>query len=248
MSAREIIICKDQEEIFQKAAEMFVGLANEAIERSGRFSVALSGGSTPRGMYLLLASDAFCNQVDWSKVHIFWGDERSVAADHKDSNYRMALESMLSKLPLPTENIYRMPAEEADIEAAALAYEKKIREFFSLADGQWAAFDLVLLGMGDDGHTASLFPGTKALSETRRIVVANWVEKLSTNRMTLTYPAINHAKNVLFMAAGAAKTAPLKEVLKGEKNPNLYPSQLINPENGKLYWMIDEAAAGDEKY
>lgn len=244
---REIIVCKDQQEIFTKAAELFVELAASSIADHANFSVALSGGSTPKGMYALLASDAYRDRVDWSRVHLFWGDERSVAPDHENSNYRMANEAMISKLPIPAENVHRMVAEAADIAAAAAEYEARVRNFFGVeGDGQ-PSFDLILLGMGDDGHTASLFPGTAALNEQARAVVSNYVEKLSTYRMTLTAPAINNARNVVFMAAGAGKRQPLREVLAGEWNPSVYPSQLIRPA-GRLIWLVDEAATGGADY
>jgi 6-phosphogluconolactonase len=245
---REIIVCQNQEDIFKRAADLFVKLANERIDSQGRFSVALSGGSTPRGMFALLASDDYRSRVDWSKVHLFWGDERSVAPDHKDSNYRMANEAMISKVPVPPENVNRMQAEESDIDAAAAKYETLLKQHFNLKEGQWPQFDLLLLGMGDDGHTASLFPGTKALAEKDRIVVSNWVEKFNTNRMTMTAPAINNSRVILFMAAGEGKRGPLKEVLSGKRNTDLYPSQLIEATDGKVIWMVDEAAVGEESY
>lgn len=246
--AREVIVCKDQQEIFTRSAELFVELAGSSIADHASFSVALSGGSTPKGMYALLASDTYRDRVDWSRVHLFWGDERSVAPDHENSNYRMANEAMISKLPIPVENVNRMEAEAADIASAAAEYEARIRAFFGIEEGTQPCFDLILLGMGDDGHTASLFPGTTALQEQTRTVVPNYVEKLSTYRMTLTAPAINNAHNVVFMAAGAAKQRPLREVLAGEWNPNVYPSQLIRPVHGRLIWLVDEAATGGINY
>ncbi|MEW6730490.1 MAG: 6-phosphogluconolactonase [Acidobacteriota bacterium] len=245
---RQVIVCHDEEDIFVRAADLFTQLASESVAARGRFSVALSGGNTPHGLYTKLASDLYRNRIDWSRVHLFWGDERSVPVDHKDSNYRMANEALISKISIPSENIYRMSAEEADIGTAAANYEATIRRFFNLQEGSWPRFDLILLGMGDDGHTASLFPGTQALAEKQRIVVKNWVEKFNTNRMTLTAPAINHGRNILFMTAGEKKRGPLKEVLVGVRNPELYPSQLIQPLDGKLIWLVDEAATGGEKY
>ena len=245
---REIIVCHSQEEIFTKSADMFTTLASEAIAARGQFTVALSGGSTPKGMYTLLASDSYKGKVDWNKVQLFWGDERSVAPDNDQSNYRMANEAMISKVSIPVENVHRMQAELADIETAAKDYENILKQVCHSGDGEQPCFDLILLGMGDDGHTASLFPGTKALREKERSVVVNWVEKFNTNRMTFTAPAINHARNIVFMAAGANKLQPLKEVLTGERNPELYPSQLVQPTNGKLIWLVDDAATGGEKY
>lgn len=247
MANREINVSKNQEEIFAKSANIFTQLASQAIAARGQFSVALSGGSTPKGMYTLLASDAYKDKIEWAKVHLFWGDERSVPPTDSQSNYRMANESMISKISIPTENVHRMHAEAQDIESAAKAYEASLKRVLNFTSGQ-PCFDLILLGMGDDGHTASLFPGTKALAEKDRIVVVNWVEKFGTNRMTFTAPAINNARNVVFMAAGESKRQPLKEVLTGARNPELYPSQLVQPTNGKLIWLIDEAATGGEQY
>lgn len=245
--ARQVLVCKDEHAIFTQAAEMFAQLAAEAIALYGRFTVALSGGSTPKSMYQLLAKD-YQDRIEWSKVHLFWGDERSVPPTDDQSNYRMANEAMISKLPIPTGQVYRMTAEAVDMEAEALNYEAIVRRVFQLSEGEMPAFDLFLLGMGDDGHTASLFPGTQALTETKRMVVVNWVEKFHTNRMTFTTSAINNSRNVLFMTAGAKKQAPLKEVLAGEYNPQLYPSQLIKPTEGNLIWLVDEGAAGGTVY
>jgi 6-phosphogluconolactonase len=248
MANKEINVSKNQEEIFIKSADIFTQLASQAIAARGQFSVALSGGSTPKGMYTLLASDAYKDKIDWSKVQLFWGDERSVPPTDSQSNFRMANETMISKIAIPPENVHRMQAEAEDIEAAAKDYENVLKQVLNFTDGEQPCFDLILLGMGDDGHTASLFPGTKALAEKNRVVVVNWVEKFHTNRMTFTAPAINNARNVVFMAAGENKRHPLKEVLIGERNPELYPSQLVQPTNGKLIWLVDEAATGGEQY
>jgi 6-phosphogluconolactonase len=245
---REIIVCHNQEEIFTKSAEIFTTLATESIAARGQFAVALSGGSTPKGMYLLLASDSYKDKIDWNKVKLFWGDERSVPPDNNQSNYRMANESMISKLTIPTENVHRMYAESSDIETAAKDYENILKQVLGFSDGEQPRFDLILLGMGDDGHTASLFPGTKALTEKERTVVVKWVEKFNNNRITFTPPAINNARNIVFMAAGAKKVQPLKEVLVGERNPDLYPSQLIQPIDGKLIWLVDDDATGGNQY
>ena len=153
---REILLCRDSEEVSQRAAELFVRLADEAVSYSGRFAVALSGGSTPRLLYALLAANEFRQQVPWSRIHLFWGDERCVAPDHPESNYRMAREVLLDKAPIPAQNIHRMPAELDDYTRASVAYEQTLREFFELAAEELPIFDLILLGMGEDGHTASL--------------------------------------------------------------------------------------------
>ena len=239
-SARDIRIFETAEEVARAAADYFAEIAEKSISAEGRFSVALAGGSTPRRTYQLLASEEYRNRVPWSQVHIFFGDERSVPATHPDSNYRMAEEAMISLLPIPALNVHRMVGD-GDAVANASLYEGELQAFFDGA--AWPRFNLVLLGMGDDGHTASLFPGTEALNEARAWVVANWVEKLKTYRITLTAPAINHAANIAFLVAGAGKAERLPEVLRGARNPRQLPSQLIQPLAGSLVWLVDKAAA-----
>jgi 6-phosphogluconolactonase len=234
----------DKSAIFAAAADEFVKLGREAIKSGGRFTVALSGGSTPRGMYELLAAEPHKSQVDWSKVQFFWGDERSVPPDDKDSNYRMANEAMLAKLPLASGQVHRMEAERADRDQAARDYQAEIARVFGIAaDGPPPVFDLILLGMGPEGHTASLFPHTTALHETERWVVVNFVPKFKTDRMTFTTPILNRAANVVFLIAGADKAESLAEVLEGARNPEEYPSQLIQPDPGRLLFLMDSAAA-----
>lgn len=241
---REILVCRDLEEVSHRAAELFVGLADEAVSSTGRFAVALSGGSTPRVLYALLAADQFRQQVPWPKVHLFWGDERCVPPDHPDSNYRMAWESLLDRARIPEENIHRMPGEREDHCRAAAEYEQTLKSFFEGAAGELPCFDLVLLGMGADGHTASLFPGTAALEETERLVTSHYVEKGGTYRLTLTGPVINQAANVVFLVSGKAKASVLREVLEGEYQPQRLPAQLIRPAKGSLLFIVDRAAAG----
>lgn len=239
-SARDVRIFETAEEVARAAADYFAEIALSSIDTEGRFSVALAGGSTPRRTYQLLASEEYRNRFPWSQVHIFFGDERAVSATHADSNYRMAEEALISLLPIPTENVHRIVGE-GDAVANASLYEGELQTFFDGAS--WPRFNLVLLGIGDDGHTASLFPGTEALSEARAWVVANWVEKLKTYRITLTAPAINHAANIVFLVAGAGKAERLPEVLRGARNPLRLPSQLIQPVDGSLVWLVDKAAA-----
>ena len=239
-SPRDIRIFETAEEVARAAADYFVETAEKSISAEGRFSVALAGGSTPRRTYQLLASEEYRNRLPWSQVHIFFGDERSVPATHADSNYRMAEEAMISLLPIPEPNVHRMVGD-GDAVANASLYEGELQAFFDGAT--WPRFNLVLLGMGDDGHTASLFPGTEALNEARAWVVANWVEKFKTYRITLTAPAINHAANIVFLVAGAGKAERLPEVLRGPRNPRQLPSQLIQPVSGSLVWLVDKAAA-----
>jgi len=246
-------IYRDPEELALKAARLFARLADQYVIGSGRFTVALSGGSTPKAMLALLAAEPFVDTVPWSSIYFFWGDERCVPPDHPDSNYRMASDALLAKVPVPPKNIFRIPAEMAEPERAAEEYAATLTQFFLAGPGQIKSgtaplstvprFDLVFLGMGPDGHTASLFPHTTALQAGEQIVVANYVEKFKTNRITLTAATINNARNVTFLAAGADKTDTLKNVLEGPYQPDLYPSQLIRPRNGTLLWMLDEAAA-----
>ena len=238
--APNVQVFDDPEQVAREAAGLFVRLSIEAISTRGSFSVALSGGSTPRRIYELLASDDYRTQVSWPSVHVFFGDERTVPPDHADSNYRMANETMLSLVPVPAKNVHRMNGV-GDAAASASEYESELRAFFG--DLAWPRLDLVMLGMGDDGHTASLFPGSAALEEQQAWVVANWVEKFQTWRITLTAPAINAARRVLFLVTGAGKADRLREVLKGERDPARLPSQLIQPRDGTLEWFVDRAAA-----
>jgi 6-phosphogluconolactonase len=239
-NSQDVRVFDDPEAVAQAAARRIVELAKESIDASGVFSLALSGGSTPRRVYELLAGEEFRDAVDWSNVHVFFGDERTVAPDHADSNYRMANETLLSRVPIPAENVHRIEGL-GDAAANASDYESEMRGFFG--DAEWPRLDLVMLGMGDDGHTASLFPGTTALEERRRWVAANWVEKFNTWRITLSAPVINAARHVLFLITGAGKTERLREVLKGERDPTRLPSQLIQPLGGTLEWYIDRDAA-----
>ncbi len=234
----------DAEAVSRGAAEEFVLRANEAVEARGRFMVTLSGGSTPKRMFEMLADSPYRDQVAWPMVHVFWGDERSVPPDHRDSNYRLANEAMLARLPIPIAQIHRIEAERTDRDAAARDYQTTIAKAFGVdPNGEPPAFDLVLLGMGPDGHTASLFPETTALTETKRWVVVNFVPKFTTDRVTLTTPILNQAREVLFLVAGADKAQPLAEVLEGPADVARLPSQLIHPKTGKLLWFIDRLAA-----
>ncbi len=244
---REFIVCKDAGEVSRRGAELFVRMASERAGENQRFSVALSGGSTPKTMFQLLASDEFRAQVPWGQVDLFWGDERCVPPDHADSNYRMTREALLERVPIPKENVYRIPADHQDRDKAAALYQETLRRYFGLGPGQLPRFDLVYLGMGDDGHTASLFPGTKALAQERDFVTKNYVDKFQSYRITLTAPAINNAKHVVFLIAGAGKADRLHEVLEGPSDPDRLPSQLIQPEGGRLVYIVDQAAAAELK-
>ena len=239
----ELRVVPDAPSLFHAAAAEFASAAAASIETKGSFSVALSGGSTPRGMFALLAGDGFRGQVRWDRVFFFWGDERHVPPDHADSNFRMAREALLSHLTLRDDQVFRIHGENPDAAAAAYEYEGTVRQYFGWADGQFPRFDLVLLGMGPDGHTASLFPGTKALLDQTRVVIANWVGKFNTHRITLTAPAINTAARVLFLISGEDKAPALKAVVEGPLEPSQLPAQLIQPRNGSLHWLCDRAAA-----
>ena len=247
----QVRVYRDAGEVALKAARHFARLADQYVVGGGKFTVALSGGSTPRAMFSLLAQAPFADTVPWDSIYFFWGDERCVPPDHADSNYRMARETLLSKVPVPAENVFRIPAERADPAGAADEYAATLINFFaSGAQPQGTAplagvprFDLIFLGMGPDGHTASLFPGTAALHVTDKVVVANYVEKFNAHRITLTAPTINNARNVTFVVAGPDKAEALREVLEGPYQPESYPSQLIRPQHGSLLWMVDEAAA-----
>jgi 6-phosphogluconolactonase len=242
---RDVRILTNLDAIARRAAQEFVQSATLAVSEKGSFSVALSGGSTPKALYSLLANDAALrSQLPWDKMSLYFGDERSVGPDHADSNFRMATETMLSKVPLKPEQVFRIKGEYQETEKTAQEYEQALRASFKIAEGQFPRFDLVLLGMGTEGHTASLFPGTKALHETKRLVVRNWVGKLYTNRITLTAPAINNAARVMFMITGADKALALKGVLEGPYEPDQLPSQMIQPSSGQLLWLVDTIAGG----
>jgi 6-phosphogluconolactonase len=244
MSDPNTRIFADKEAVSGAAAEEFVRTAKEAIAARGRFRVALSGGSTPKRMFELLAEAPFRDQVDWKSVEVFWGDERCVGPDDPESNYRMAREAVLSRVPIPPAQIHRIEAERPDRDGAARDYEATLAKAFGVdASGPPPAFDLILLGMGPDGHTASLFPETAALSETRRWVVVNFVPKFNADRITLTYPVLNAAREVLFLVAGADKAERLAEVLEGPPDYRRLPSQAVRLIGGWLLWFVDKAAA-----
>ncbi len=233
----------DAEAVSRAAAEEFVRASREAIAARSRCTVALSGGSTPKRLYQLLAEPPFVGQVDWPKIEFFWGDERAVPPDHKDSNFHTAHEALLQKITVPAGHVHRLQAERVDRDRAASDYQAEIaRVFGASTESTPPTFDLVLLGMGPDGHTASLFPFTTALKEQTRWVVANHVPKLNADRLTLTAPILNRAREVLFLVAGADKAQPLSEVLEGPADNDRLPSQRIRPE-GKLIWFVDQAAA-----
>jgi 6-phosphogluconolactonase len=238
------IVEPDPAALAWRAALQFVELAEEAVAARGRVRIAVSGGSTPKATFALLADSTrpFLKRMPWQQLELFWVDERTVPPDHPESNYRMTKESLLDHVNLRPEQIHRIPGE-LEPEVAAAQYEFELRRSFRLEGAESPRFDIVSLGMGDDGHTASLFPHTEALHEMGRLVVANSVPQKDTWRVTLTWPVINNAREVFFLIAGADKAAPLKEVFTGPKDVERLPAQLIWPASGILTLVLDKAAA-----
>ena len=240
MSTQTVQVLPTPDEMFHAAAEEFVRVGKSAISARKRFTVALSGGSTPKGLYELLAKRHA--NFSWRQTFLFFGDERHVPSDHPDSNYRMVSETLRRRISIPTKNVLRVHAENPDAHAAASEYEEEIRKFFELEPDEFPRFDLILLGMGPDGHTASLFPDSRALNEQSKLVVANWIGKLNTYRITFTFPVLNHAAEVMFLVAGDDKADMVLQVLEGENTPP-FPAQRVRPVDGRLLWLLDDAAA-----
>src|SRR5580698_8754101 len=234
----------DPAALARRAAQYFLEMASEAVAGRGRARIAISGGSTPKATFQLLAdpSQPFRNHMPWDSLDLYWVDERCVPPDDNDSNYRMTREAMLDHVPLQPEQIHRIEGE-LDPEAAAARYESELRNSFRLEGAESPRFDLVALGMGPDGHTASLFPGTEAIHELGRVVVANYVPQKDTWRITLTWPVINESREVFFLIGGKDKADPLHRVLQGAYDPETLPSQLIQPKSGKLLLLLDKDAA-----
>ncbi len=230
----EIVILPDPTALAREAADRFVTIARSAIAAQGRLTVALSGGSTPKALYAQLVTQS----IDWPHVDVCWGDERCVPPDHPDSNYAMARHALLSHIDIPIQNVHRLKGE-LDPAEAAQQYETELRALF----GAQPRFDLILLGMGAEAHTASLFPGTPALHEQQRWVVAQYVDKLQANRLTLTPVIINQATTVIFLIAGNDKAAALQTVWHGAHDPDRYPAQIVMPTTGRVIWLVDQAAA-----
>jgi 6-phosphogluconolactonase len=241
---RELALFENRKALSRDAAYRFVALAAQSAQAGRPFTVALSGGSTPEMLYRLLAAPPFRDSISWPNVHLFFGDERCVPPDAPESNYRMAHEALIAPVSLPPENVHRMPGENADPEAGAQQYAAELRQFFNLAEGERPRFDLVLLGMGPDGHCASLFPHKPALQERQRLVVASEPGlKPFVPRLTLTLPVLNNAAHVLFLVAGADKAETLARVLEGPTDFDALPSQSVAPTNGTLTWLLDRDAA-----
>jgi 6-phosphogluconolactonase len=248
ISASEIYVEEDIQALSRKAAEIIMAAISAALKTKSVYTMVLSGGSSPKCLYTLLATDpVFKDQIPWENVHFFWGDERHVPPDHNQSNYRMADECMLSRLPIPPQNIHRIKSEISDAGRAAELYQQEISGFLQLKAGQLPRFDCVLLGMGPDGHTASLFPETAALEEQQRMVVADWVPEIQAYRITMTIPVLNNAESIIFLIGGENKAETLKIVLEDKKRMKRFPAQMIQPVHGKLLWIIDRAAARELK-
>jgi 6-phosphogluconolactonase len=242
MRERDVRVFADATALCAAAEEEFAKRCDDAITEHGIFTVALSGGSTPRALYERLA---VCD-LPWDRVELFFGDERCVPPDHKDSNYRMVRETLIAKVPVLGENVHRMRGEHKDPKIAAREYEIELETAFQLPFGDYPRFDLVLMGLGADGHTASLFPGSTALNE-RRLVCATHVAKLDAWRITLTQSVFDHAACALFLVAGAEKAAALRSVLQPKPGEELLPAALIDPVNGEILWFVDQAAAGGRR-
>lgn len=241
---RKIVVVADAAALAQEGAKRFAEAAEAATGRAGRFTVALAGGSTPKRLYEVLAAEPYRSRVPWNRTHVFCGDERAVPTEHRDSNFGMAQASLLVGVPIPPRQVHRMAGEREDLEAAAREYEADIAETFGVPPGgDPPAFDLILLGIGADGHTASLFPHTDALRETRRWVVRNHVPKLKADRLTFTLPILNRARTILFLVSGPDKAPTLRDVLEGPPDPERLPAQLIRPSGGRVIWLADGPAA-----
>ncbi len=227
-----------------RAASLFGQVAADAVAANDRFTVVLCGGSTPGRLYSVLAGrPEFRDHLPWDRTHFFWGDERHVPPEHAESNFRLANDAMLSKLKLPPGHVHRIRSEMSDATEAARAYEEELRAFCGLASSEVPVFDLVLLGMGADGHTASLFPGTAPVRETARLVVGHFVPQVGAFRITLTPPVLNAAAEIVFLVSGAEKANALAQVLEGPRDIDRLPAQAIHPARGTLTWLLDRAAA-----
>ena len=237
-----VIIYPDADMLSHEAAQYIVRLAQESIVSHGRFTCALSGGSTPRKLYGLLGSEPYRSQIDWALVELFWSDERCVPPDDAESNYHMAQQVLISKIPIPADQVHRMPADQPDGNVASLAYTRDMQSTFG-TDGV-PSFDLIQLGMGPEGHTASLFPHQPSLHEQQRLVMPVVVPKPPPPRLTFTPRILNAAKQVLFLVTGAEKADAVHAVLEGGYQPDEYPAQIVQPVKGEVTWMLDKEAAG----
>lgn len=233
---QNIEILADKQELIERSLNLVVSKITAAISEKDGCTIALSGGSTPKALYAALAEQ----NLPWEKIHVFWGDERYVSAEHPDSNQRMAREAWLDRVKIPEMNIHPMPTDGGDPAADAQKHDRQIQEFFGVSDGVVPVFDIILLGMGDDAHTASLFPHTEALQVCDRLVTLG--NKDGQPRITFTFPLINQARCVIFIVAGASKQNALAQVFAPQADSNTYPSRLIRPQTGELWWLLDRAA------
>jgi len=241
---RNVNVFSDSEELASAAADWFKETSNHSIAAKGHFSVSLAGGQTPKKLYQFLTTDSYSSRINWKQIHLFWGDERYVPPESIDSNFRMVKESMLDYISIPSQNIHCYNTKLSP-HACAMDYEKDIRKHFNLEEEQFPRFDCILLGLGADGHTASLFPASQALNEEKRLIIETYVEKLRSYRLTFSLPVINNADSVVFLVSGKEKSEILFEILSDKlKNVNL-PATMVHPTNGTLNWLIDEAAYND---
>lgn len=238
MTDKKVEVLADKPALIQRSLELVLHKMRAAIAERGQCTIALAGGSTPKPLYEAIATQ----DLPWDNIHVFWGDERYVPADHPDSNQRMARQAWLDKVPIPASNIHPIPTDEADPALAAQKYDRELQQFFKTKPGEFPAFDIVLLGMGDDGHTASLFPHTPALQVCDRLITVG--NKDGQPRITFTVPLINSARTILFIVAGADKQMALSHVFVPNEDTETYPSRLIQPQTGELWWLLDATAAG----
>ena len=243
--AIDLILCRNTDDVSQRAAAWVTRLILDRAKSQERVMMALSGGSTPQAVYRRLAAEPFAATIPWHKLHLCWGDERCVPPTDAESNYRMVEESLLSRVPIPPENVHRMKGEAADPHEAAVDYEERLRQLFGTSPPAWPRFDLVLLGIGTDGHTASLFPGSPAVRETTRWVVAPHVKSLNARRLTMTLPMFNHAGQVAFLAVGREKAGVVKRLAVQQPTEPTMPFQQVNPGEGKLHCFLDASAASE---
>lgn len=241
ISKSRVLVAKNYEDLCRDVVRNILGLSEKIIASRGRFTIALSGGSTPKGVYVLMAGPEYRDKFQWHKIHFFWGDERWVSADDTKSNYRMAAEAILTKVDIPPQNIHPIRTLDGTVETAAAVYERELASFFNLRNGEYPRFDLILLGLGQDGHTASLFPGDSALFETDRLVArVSQKEMDPSERITVTLPVINHAAVIFFLTSGREKSQVLQTVLEGKEGQ--LPAQKVNPIEGEVWWFADQPA------
>ena len=237
----ELKVFPDKNTLIQESAAYIAGIIQQSLKEQNRCTFVLAGGSTPKSLYETFASEKYKEAIEWNKVHLFWGDERCVPPDHHDSNYRMTKEALIDHINIPQENVHRIPAEN-EPDDAARDYEKTIKKFFGNTS-QLPVFDIILLGIGEDGHTASLFPGTQALEEKKRCVTGVYVPELDTYRITFTFPVINNGKNVIFLVSGSSKSTIMKKIY--ERTDTTFPSARVSPANGSLVYLLDKAAGAN---